>query len=228
MRTLASALALAAALGLAAPASAHEAGDWLFRVGGSNVDPKSNNGTIDLTAAGLPGVGVQDVTVDNKFGPTFNITYMYSRNLGIEVLAALPFTHDIEVEGLPGTAATVKHLPPTVSLQYHFMPDSAFQPYVGAGLNFTWFISESKKEGLVAADGLLGATTDLKVDSTSIGLAFQAGFDVKLNDRWFLNADVRWIDISTDATLLVDGAEFTKTKVTVDPIVYGLHVGYRF
>lgn len=226
MRTFVSVLALAATLGLAAPASAHEAGDWLVRVGASNVDPKSNNGAIDLT--GIATFGVQDVTVDSKVGVTFNFTYMYTANIGIEVLAALPYTHDIKVEGLPGTAATVTHLPPTISLQYHFMPAATFQPYVGAGLNVTWFMDTSKKEGLRFADTALGVTTALDVDSTSVGLAFQAGFDIKLNDRWFLNVDARWIDISTDATLKVNGAPAAKAKVDVDPMVYGLHVGYRF
>ncbi|NGX15707.1 OmpW family outer membrane protein [Wenzhouxiangella sp. XN24] len=228
MRTFASTLALAAALGLAAPAYAHEAGDWLVRFGGSNIDPKSDNGSLDLTAAGLEGVAVQDVNVDSQIGVTFNITYMYTANLGIELLAALPYEHDIEVAGLPGTAATVTHLPPTLSLQYHFMPDAVFQPYVGAGLNLTWFLDDSKEEGLVAADGLLGATTGLDVDSTSVGLAAQVGFDYIVNDTWFINFDVRWIDISTDATLTVDGADFSTAKVDIDPIVYGLHIGYRF
>jgi outer membrane protein len=226
MRTAASVIALAAVLGLAAPASAHEAGDWLVRVGASNVDPKSNNGSIDLT--GIATFGVQDVSVDSQVGVTFNITYMYTANIGIELLAALPFEHDIKVEGLPGTAATVTHLPPTLSLQYHFMPNAAFQPYVGAGVNLTWFLDESKKGGLRWADDALGVTTGLEVDSTSFGLAAQAGFDYIINDRWFLNVDVRWIDISTDATLTVNGAAAAKAKVDVDPMVYGIHIGYRF
>jgi outer membrane protein len=226
MRTFASALALAAALGLALPASAHEAGDWLFRIGASNVDPKSDNGSIDLT--GIATFGVQDVNVDSKVGLTFNITYMYTANIGIELLAALPFEHDIEVEGLPGTAATVTHLPPTLSLQYHFLPNAKFQPYVGAGVNFTWFLDDSKKGGLRWADEALGVTTGLDIDSTSFGLAAQAGFDYIVNERWFVNVDVRYIDISTDATLTVNGAAAATAKVDVDPLVYGLHVGYRF
>ncbi len=225
MRTFASALALAAALGLAAPAYAHEAGDWLFRIGVSNVDPKSNNGSLDMSAVDL---GILGVDVDDQIGLTFNITYMYTANIGVELLAALPFKHDIKVEGLPGTAATVTHLPPTLSLQYHFAPNATFQPYVGAGVNLTWFMDESKKGGLRAADDLLDVTTGIKVDSTSFGLAAQVGFDFIIDERWFLNVDVRYIDISTDATLTVNGADFTKAKVDVDPLVYGIHVGYRF
>ena len=226
MRTFASALALAAALFMAVPASAHEAGDWLFRFGGSNVDPKSDNGSIDLT--GIADFGVQDVEVDDQWGVTFNITYMYTANWGIELLAALPYEHDIIVEGLPEPAATVTHLPPTLSLQYHFLPDATFQPYVGAGINLTWFMDESKDRGLRFADEALGVTTGLDVDSTSFGLAAQVGFDYIINESWFLNLDVRWIDISTDATLTVNGANAAKTEVDIDPIVYGIHLGYRF
>jgi outer membrane protein len=221
MRTAASVIALAAVLGLAAPASAHEAGDWLVRFGTSQIEPKSNNGTIDFLDLGT-------VDVDDQWGITFNFTYMYTANIGIELLAALPYEHDIAVEGLPGTAATVTHLPPTLSVQYHFMPTARFQPYAGVGLNLTWFTDTSKKEGLRAADDLLDVTTGLDVDSTSFGLAAQLGFDYMLNDRWFLNVDVRWIDISTDATLTADGAFVEKFSVDVDPWVYGIHVGYRF
>ena len=225
MRTFASALALTAALGLAAPASAHEAGDWLVRFGASVVDPKSDNGSLDLSAVDL---GVLGVEVDDQTGVTFNVTYMYTKNVGVELLAALPYKHDIIVEGLPGAAASVTHLPPTLSLQYHFLPDAAFQPYAGVGLNLTWFLDSKKKEGLFAADDLLGVTTDIDVDSTSVGLAAQLGFDYTITEQWFLNVDVRYLDISTDATLIVDGADFTKAKVDVDPVVYGIHLGYRF
>jgi len=210
---------------MAVPASAHEAGDWLVRFGGSNIDPKSSNGDLDLTPVGL---GVADVDVDSQIGVTFNIAYMYTANWGVELLAALPYEHDIKVEGLPGTAATVTHLPPTLSIQYHFLPDAAFQPYVGAGVNLTWFMDDSKEEGLRAADDLLGVTTGIDVDSTSVGLAAQVGFDYIINDTWFVNFDVRWIDINTDATLIVDGADFATADVEIDPIVYGIHVGYRF
>ncbi|HKK03029.1 MAG TPA: OmpW family outer membrane protein [Gammaproteobacteria bacterium] len=225
MRTFASVLALTSALLMAVPASAHEAGDWLVRFGGSNIDPKSSNGDLDLTPVGL---GVADVDVDSQIGVTFNIAYMYTANWGVELLAALPYEHDIKVEGLPGTAATVTHLPPTLSIQYHFLPDAAFQPYVGAGVNLTWFMDDSKEEGLRAADDLLGVTTGIDVDSTSVGLAAQVGFDYIINDTWFVNFDVRWIDINTDATLIVDGADFATADVEIDPIVYGIHVGYRF
>jgi outer membrane protein len=220
MRTFASALALAAALGLAAPAYGHEAGDWLVRFGASNIDPKSDNGSIDLTATGI--LGVQDITVDSKVGVTFNVAYMYTDTIGIELLAALPFKHDINVAGLPEPAASVTHLPPTLSMQYHFLPTSEFQPYVGAGVNYTHFFDDKLKGPL----NVPGA--DITTDTHSFGLAFQVGFDYMLNPNWFVNVDLRWIDISTDATVFVPGLGTLESDVDIDPIVYGLHVGYRF
>lgn len=216
MRTFASALVLAAALGLALPASAHEAGDWLFRFGGSNIDPKSNNGSLDLTALDM---GQQQINVDDQWGVTFNVTYMYTANIGIELLAALPYKHDIEVATL-GRVGSVKHLPPTLSLQYHFMPRAALQPYVGAGINYTLFFSERETGALDD----LGVTLD--VDSSSFGLAAQVGFDYVLTDRWFLNVDVRWINIETEAQ--IREVPQIRGDVKIDPMVYGIHLGYRF
>jgi outer membrane protein len=216
MRTCISVLALAAALGLAAPASAHEAGDWLFRVGASLVDPKSNNGSLDLTALGGQP---ERITVEDQWGVTFNITYMYTANVGIELLAALPYKHDIAVDTL-GKVGSVKHLPPTLSLQYHLNPRGVFQPYVGIGVNYTLFFSERESGALVDLD------VNLDVDSSSFGFAAQVGFDYLLTDRWFLNLDARWIDIDTEAR--IREVPEIRGNGNIDPMVYGLHLGYRF
>jgi len=216
MRTFASALALAAALGLAAPAYGHEAGDWLIRFGASQIDPKSNNGSLDVSALDL---GSQPIDVDDKLGVTFNITYMYTANIGIEVLAALPYKHDIYVGDL-GRVGSVKHLPPTVSVQYHFNPTAAFQPYAGIGANYTRFFSVSE------AGAVKDLGVELDVDSSSFGLAAQLGFDYMINDRWFVNLDVRWIDIDTKAK--IKEVPEIRGDVNIDPMVYGLHLGYRF
>jgi outer membrane protein len=60
-------------------------------------------------------------------------------------LAATPFKHDVllgdSTEQIK--VGSVKHLPPTFSFQYHFMPDSKFRPYVGLGPNYTTFFDET-------------------------------------------------------------------------------------
>jgi outer membrane protein len=187
-------------IGITGPAMAHEQGDWLLRAGASRVDPKSDNSDI--------------VSVNAATSFTINLAYMFTRNLSVELLAAYPFEHDIEL--LDGTTvASTKHLPPTLSIQYHLLPDAGFQPYLGIGVNHTKFFSES------TTGPLEGANLDL---SASWGLAGEIGVDIPVGENWFLNLDARYISISTDATL--DGAELG--EVEINPWVFGAHVGFRF
>ncbi len=194
------ALSLLIALGTSSLALAHEQGDWLIRFGASNVDPDSNNHPV--------------VSVGDDTSYTFNFTYMMTDHWAVEVLAAWPFLHDINLIGGPKVGKT-KHLPPTFSAQYHFLPASRFQPYVGAGLNYTKFFQETTQGPL--------AGSDLQLDD-SWGLALEIGADIKINEKWFINLSYREIDIDTDATL--DGADLGSVKI--DPSVYGVHVGARF
>ena len=181
-------------------ALAMEPGDWLIRFGLSNVDPKSDNHSV--------------VSVDSAASATFSVDYMMTANWRVEVLAAYPFEHDINLIGGPKVGET-KHLPPTVSLNYHFLPDATFQPYVGIGVNYTKFFSEK------TVGPLAGLALDL---DASWGFAAQVGADIIVGEAWFLNVNARYIDIETDATL---GGDPLGT-VEIDPWVYGAHVGFRF
>lgn len=182
------------------PARAQDAGDWIWRVGVHNVRPKSDNHAV--------------VNVDAAASLTFNATYMLAPNWGVEVLAALPFEHEINLNG-GGKVAETKHLPPTLSVQYHFNPNGTWRPYLGAGLNYTLFFDE-KTSGALAG-------TKLELDP-SFGLAAQAGLDVQLSGAWFANVDLRWMDIETDAKL--NGARIG--NVVIDPYAFGLSIGRRF
>ncbi|MGI9232201.1 MAG: OmpW/AlkL family protein [Woeseiaceae bacterium] len=182
-------------------ASAYEKGDWLVRVGVGNVDPKSNNGQI--------------ASVDSGTALVFNGTYFFTPNLGFEILAATPFSHDINLAADGTKVGEAKHLPPTFSLQYHFDTESAFKPYVGAGLNYTLFIDEETTGALTGSS--------LKLDD-SLGLATQLGADFDVSEKMYVNFDVRWMDINTDAEL--DGLPLE--EVEIDPWVYSLTVGWKF
>lgn len=190
----------ALSIGFTTTATAFEPGDWLVRAGASYVNPASDNSDI--------------VSVDSDTSITFNFSYMMTDVWALELLAAVPFKHDIEL--LDGTkVGSTKHLPPTLSLQYHFRPTAQFQPYLGIGLNYTNFFSEKTTGPLEGVNLNLG---------DSWGLAGQAGFDILFNDKWFFNLDVRYIDIDTKASL--DGVSIG--KVEIDPWVFGGHIGYRF
>jgi len=209
-------LLIAGALGLAVtaiPAQA-EQGDWLLKGGVTTVSPDSNNLKV------VDGEDVLKLSVGDGTSFGFTITQMVTDNFGVELLAAWPFKHDIKAKvngGGLGKIAEVEHLPPTLSLQYHFLPDTFLTPYVGVGVNWTTFTSEKINSGV--ADGL-------SLDD-SFGLAGQVGVDLNLGD-WILNADVRYIDISSKAKIKVDGEWSKLGTVSIDPIVYSLMVGYRF
>ena len=209
-------LALAGLLAPAALIPAHataanadvSAGDWLLRGGLTHVAPKSDNGNLG-NLPGNPGVDVGSST-----RPSGNITYMMTDNLGLELLVAIPFKHDISIEGF-GNVGSTRHLPPTLSLQYHFNTGTAVRPYLGAGINYTNFFDEDTSDALGA---------DINLDD-SWGAAVQAGIDFAVDDNWFVNAEVRWIDIDTDVSHPTLGDLGT---VNIDPWTFGMNVGYRF
>jgi outer membrane protein len=196
------AAAIVSVLGVVAvPAvQAQDAGDWIWRVGVHNVRPKSDNHDV--------------VNVDTGASLTFNGTYIFAPHWGVELLAAMPFAHDINLNG-GGKVAETKHLPPTLSLQYHFNPNGTWRPYLGAGLNYTLFFDE-KTVGALAG-------SKLELDP-SWGLAGQFGLDVELGSNWFANVDARWFDIDSDAKL--NGAKLG--TVEIDPYAFGLAIGRRF
>jgi len=215
-----------AALSVAGSAMAYEGGDMILRVGAAMVDPDASSSTVSLNGGALPGSSV-DVNDDTQLGITF--TYMLNEHWGLELLAASPFKHTVSGGGAIlnslglGDIADVKHLPPTLSAQYYFADaDSKFQPYVGAGVNFTTFFDEEASSQYEAVFGPSSVSLD-----DSWGLAAQAGFDYQIAENLRVNAAVWYIDISTDATIRSPGA-VVKTSVDIDPLVYMVGIALAF
>ncbi|HET6471022.1 MAG TPA: OmpW family outer membrane protein [Pseudomonadales bacterium] len=187
-------------------ASANESGDWLVRAGGSLIQPKSDNGSLDI-GPGAP------VSVDSQWGFTFNVSYFFTPNVAVELLGAYPFQHDFTVSvGNARVDGHVDQLPPTLSVQYHFVPDGRIRPYVGVGLNYTMFDNAH-----------LDAPVNVRFDD-SMGLALDGGIDFAINEHWLVNLDFRYIHLTTDTH--VAGSDVG--NVDIDPFVYGINVGYRF
>ena len=192
-----------------------EKGDWIIRAGYTNINPASDNGNI--------------VNVEDKSNLTATFAYLVSDNIGIEILAGLPFEHEIFDKAL-GTGlkiASVKHLPPTITAQYYFNPNSKFRTYVGLGLNHTFFFKEA------TSGPLDGASLDI---SRSTDLAFQIGVDWALSNQIILNIDVRKYNIKSTARvtnvnnsslrdILPNIFEF---DVPIDPITIGISLVKEF
>ncbi len=201
----------AVAVATALPSStalAYGAGDWFTHFGVAKVSPKDDNGRFD-------DLGI-DVDVQDKSNFAFTLGYRFHDKFGVELLAAAPFKHDINLNGNDG--ASIKHLPPTLTLQYYPLggTDAWVQPYVGAGLNYTHF-SDEKID-------VPGASLDL---DDSWGAAGQLGVDLLIDDHWSLNAAAWYLDIDSDATAKVGGQSYD-TTLHIDPWVVMAGLGYRF
>ena len=196
-------LVLAAATALTmTTAFAVPAGTWSIAAGAHYVDPKSDNGTL--------ADGAFSVEVDDDIRPTISGEYFIANNVGIELLAAIPFHHDITLTDADGETVDGKtqHLPPTLSLQYHFdgynMPMN-LKPFVGVGVNYTTFFEEKVALG------------DLELDD-SVGVAGHVGLDIPFAPTEAFRIDARYMDIKTDAKL--DGNDIG--EVDISPWVYGI------
>jgi outer membrane protein len=219
MKTLLAAAAIAAGV-LAAPAQAEtNAGDVLLRFRGILVAPNEKSGSI------LPAFPGEKAKVGNSVMPEVDVTYMASPHFGVELIAA---TTKHDASGVSGTTGTLGKLastwvlPPTLTAQYHFAPRAAVRPYVGAGLNYTIFWNEKASSSL---QGAVGPTSVHMKDS--FGWAAQAGVDVDLSSKVFLNLDVKYIDIDTTARLSTTAAGVQRVRLNLDPLVVGVGLGFR-
>ena len=164
------------------------AGTWSVAAGAHMVDPKSDNGTL--------ADGARSVEVDDDIRPTISGEYFIANNIGVELLAAIPFHHDITLTDNDGSQinAETQHLPPTLSLQYHFDYDNMpmnIKPFVGVGVNYTTFFKERI---------YLGNGNDLDIDD-SVGVAGHVGIDIPYNKTESFRIDARYMDIEPDVEL---------------------------
>lgn len=232
-------VAITCAFGLvafsAASVMAHEAGDILLRVGAATVFTNSDSSAV----SDLPdGVNNATLEVDDDTQLGITAAYMFTDNFGVELLAATPFSHTAtgkgDIDGV--TVGKTKHLPPTLTAQYYFGgKESTFNPYVGAGLNYTIFFDEEVSQNLVGTlntlptiAGLGGiSTVSMDIDD-SFGIALEAGIDIKVAENWYVNAAVWWIDLGTTATLTTNLGTTHKVDVDLDPWVVNVAIAYKF
>ncbi len=192
-------IAVALVIGSASSVASAAQGDWLGRARVININPDASSSALNLNAS-------TETTLELDF------SYFLTGNVALELILATK-QHDITSAG--AQIGEVSLLPPTLTLQYHFAPDSAsFRPYVGAGVNYTRFYDINL---------LAGAAT---VNNSSWGGALQIGADFPINKTFFLNIDVKKIWIDTDVKLTATGA--TVANFDINPVIVGVGVGMKF
>lgn len=185
-------LALVAAL----PASAL-ADNWMMRVRAIDISPDVSTSP---TVAGLD--------VSDEWVPEVDFTYFVTPNIGVELILGTA-RHEVTLGNQ--SLGKLNHLPPTLTLQYHFQPTPSIKPYVGAGVNYTRFYNVDLAPGL-------------SIDNNSFGGALQAGVDIAVTKNGYINLDVKKIWIDTDVK--ANGAKLT--TLDIDPVVWGIGYGFRF
>ena len=224
MKLVKFALATAIALGSTATMAQQSEGNWMMRVRAVHID--TDNKSDAIAAAAIPTDGIH---VSNKTIPEVDFTYFLNKNLAAELILTYPQRHDVNITASAAgafKAGTFKHLPPTLTLQYHFAPNAQLRPYVGAGINYTR-ISNVSLGPLDAVTRTLGGgnTGSNYLDKNSWGGALQVGFDVKIGSNSYLNFDIKKVYIQTDLSNTVFGKLST---VKVDPVLIGVGYGFKF
>ena len=172
----------------------------------------------------LPQTTSSDITViggsidaSNTLEPEADFSCFITDHIVLELIAATT-RHSIKAKGTSigdVDVGRVTLLPPTLTVQYHFWPSQAFSPYVGAGVNYTWFYDAKPAGGTVTSVGF----------ESNPGLALQIGLDYNVYGNWFLNFDVKQLFLNTKAKL--NGGAII-ADVDLNPTIIGFGVGYKF
>ncbi|MFA5988142.1 MAG: OmpW family outer membrane protein [Sphingomonas sp.] len=226
MKMNSSIFALAALGGLvcAAPAAARDgeglkAHDVLVRVRGIFIQPTGQSDGI------LPALPNDRLRVDTSVVPEVDITWMATKNIGFELIAATAKHSAFGKQGVTqgiGRIVSTWVLPPTLTAQYHFNSAGKFRPYVGGGINYTIYWNEK------ASNELAGALGPTRVHlSNSVSWAAQAGFDIDISKKFFFNIDAKYVDMNSNATLRTTAIGTQTVRVRVNPVIIGAGFGIR-
>ncbi|MGO4713035.1 OmpW/AlkL family protein [Bradyrhizobium sp. 2TAF24] len=203
---------------------------WQIRVRALAVVPDSGNSTVNVAAVPNLSSPFSGLDMNNQVIPELDISYFFTPNIAAELILGVT-RHHITGSGALGGLDIGKSwlLPPTLTLQYHFTNFGAFQPYVGVGVNYTVFFSQSATNAVTPvgnpAAGL--AVTSLNIKNAP-GLALQAGFDYMIDRHWGINFDVKKLFLRADYNAIVNNTIAVNGRANIDPWLIGGGVTYRF
>lgn len=193
------------------PCLAADGSPWMLRARILSVIPQDSSSQISVIGG--------EADVDSAFTPDLDVSYFFTENIAAELVFLAYSRHDVKAKNTAVgniDLGSFDLVPPTLTVQYHFMPNKTFRPYVGAGLSYVWIPDEDP-----------GAATAVRYDDGVIGYTVQAGFDYFFNEHWCLNFDVKKVWVNVDVEVDALGTTVT-TSVDVDPWLVGIGVGYHF
>jgi outer membrane protein OmpA-like peptidoglycan-associated protein/outer membrane protein W len=196
------------------PQSARDSeGPWMLRARALYLDAHNKSDAFLIPGAPPSLVSENEARSNDRWTPELDGEYFFTSHWSGELAVSMPQVHDLLLHtaaGGSGNVGTFRLMPNFLTLKYNFLPDAVFRPYLGLGVNVTSFYSVN------AAPFGLSKTTG--------GVAAQGGFDIKMFGHWFFNADVKFARVRP--VLDFDGERIGHLKV--DPLLFGIGIGYRF
>jgi outer membrane protein OmpA-like peptidoglycan-associated protein/outer membrane protein W len=187
-------------------------GPWMIRLRAIYLDPHNKSDSFSVPSTPPNAVPANGIGTNDKWGPELDAEYFFSPHWSTELALNFPRVHDLNLQSsaTSGKVGDFRLTPNFLMLKFGFLPESAFRPYVGAGLNVTSLYSVH--------------ANDLGLSKTTAGPAAQAGFDLRLSAHWSLNADAKWA--RSRPVVDFDGQSIGHMKL--DPLLFGIGLGYRF
>jgi len=184
------------------------AGKWLVGLKVLNLDPDVDS---NLSIGGK-------AKVDDDTVPELDIRYFITDNIALETILGYTEHSVATVNTILGNVnlGTTKVLPPTITLQYHFNTEGNFLPYIGAGINYTFFFDDKPGDAI-------GITY-----KDNVGFAFNFGFDYVLGENNYFNIDIKKYALSTDVVVDAGPAGVATADVDLDPLAISIGYGWRF
>ncbi len=226
---------------VASAAHAQSAGSFYATAGWFHFAPQDSSGPLKETSVGgspvnidVQGTGAGISSADTA---GFTLGYFATDHIAAEFEMGIPPSFDLEGTGSfsqYGKLGSAKQWSPTLLFKYFFnAPQAKFRPFVGIGVTRTWFtdakITNSSFEGNV-----LHGPTSVDTDS-SWAPVFNVGAVYNFTEHWFAGFSVSFIPLKATATLNSQAQTpvgtlnvQSKAKITLNPIVTYLRVGYRF
>ncbi|MFC0242153.1 OmpW/AlkL family protein [Rhodopseudomonas telluris] len=184
---------------------------WMIRLRVLGVIPRDSGYVNQVPGSSLK---TSDAVV-----PELDISYFFNRNIAAELILGVT-RHSISgTDALNGIDVGKSWLlPPTLTLQYHFTDFGAFKPYIGAGVNYTFFFSQKAAGGTVIESHL----------KDSFAPVAQIGFDYMFDKHWGWNVDVKKIWLRPEWNGTLAGNVPVTGKVNLDPWLVGTGITYKF
>ncbi|RLE27291.1 MAG: hypothetical protein DRJ65_03255 [Acidobacteria bacterium] len=199
------------------PAAAQQ-GEWRFATRLTSL-------SIDAITDPIFDTGTQMESGSSQLTAAIETQYMVSDALAVCFsLTTAPFKLNGKGGDLDGERlGEIWFTPSTLTLRYEFQLRGGLQPYIGGGLNATFYLFDDV-EPVLEDYGV----TQL-VANPSFGWVFEGGLNYDLNKTTFVSLDIKLMDLSNTLDLENNNQDnLDRVNIEGSPIEIGLGVGWRW